>query len=98
MSPSFLPSSLYRSSTFALCFSTGREDVEGGRRADDLGVGSEGGGLITLAFNPVGDSWYYRSDKQHFIHIEFKMYNLASDIVCVKYFKTYDRLTDTFGI
>lgn len=32
--------------------------MERGRRADDLGVGSEGGGLITLAFNPVteGDS------------------------------------------
>lgn len=38
--------------------------MERGGRADGLGVVSEGGGLITLAFNPVaeGDSWYYRSD------------------------------------
>lgn len=57
--------------------------VEEGRQADDLGVGSEGGGLITLAFNPVAgaDSWHYRSDIQLFAITEFKLYNLASDVV-----------------
>lgn len=41
--------------------------MEGGSGADDLGVKTDGGGLITLAFKPVleGDSWDYRGDKQY---------------------------------
>lgn len=55
----------------------------GGRRADDLGVESEGGGLITLALDPVAkcDSWYYRRDIQQFRIIEYKLYSLASEVV-----------------
>lgn len=54
-----LPSSS-GSSALAFCFSTGSVGLE-------RGVTPEGGGLITLAFNPVaeGDSWDYRGEKQY---------------------------------
>lgn len=80
--------------------------MEGGGRADGLGAESAGGGLMTLAFNPVaeGDSWLYRSDMQHLIN-DFKMYNLASDgsqIHPTMFEKSLKTMTegyeDTFGI
>lgn len=74
-----LPSSSPSSSAFVLSFSTGRACVEGGGRADGLGVRSGGGGRITLAFNPVaeGDSWdpsdikysYFTSKCLNWLHV-----------------------------
>lgn len=83
MYPTFLPSSSSGSSTFTLCLSTGGAVEEEGGRADGLGVESEGGGLMTLAFIPIveGDSWYYISDIQYFKIREFKMYNTTKNML-----------------